>query len=161
MKRREFLKLLGVGGVGTLATAAVLPAMARSHADVAPKLVYDGRYSIAGDYAKRMRDKGVASVDTAGDVVSLWYQDSGAFRLRPGQMMLGYTTWSDYQALRMLIDDTRLGRDNRIQRRGNPTRLVLLQQHSNRHWPESLPVHFTPPSDREKRVQLVTWLAYR
>lgn len=162
MKRRKFLRLLGVGSVTTLATPAVFAATAtRPQLDAVPKLMYDGRYSLAGDYAKRMRDNGIASVDTAGDVVGLWHRDLDAFRLQPGQMMLGYTTWSDYQALQMLIDDARLGRDNRIQGRGNPMRLVLLQQHSGRRWPEALAMHFPRPLHRQKGVQLVTWLAYR
>jgi hypothetical protein len=121
--------------------------------------MFDGRYALAMDYAKRLHKKDIATIDTQGDLVGLWYQDSSAFRLESGQVMLGYTTWTDYQALRILIDDARLGRDHRFGRQGNPNRLILLQQNPGQAWPEGLAEFIPSPLNRQERIQLVAWLA--
>jgi hypothetical protein len=160
MTKRDFLKLLGMGGAGILATPGVLAAMAaRPRVSAVPKLMFDGRYTHAMDYAKRLHKKDIATIDTQGDLVGLWYRDSSAFRLESGQVMLGYTTWSDYQALRILIDDVRLGRDHRLQRQGKPSRLKLLQQNPSQAWPKGLAEYNPSPANRQERIQLVAWLA--
>lgn len=159
MTRREFLKLVGMGGLGMLAAPGVLATMATttSRAHVAPKLLYDGRYANATAYANRLRDKGIPAIDTQGDLVGLWHRNFDAFRLQSAQAMLGYTTWSDYQALRILLNDARRGRVNRLESPADPGRLVLLPQHSSRDWPEGLANCFSSTLNAEKRVHLVAW----
>jgi hypothetical protein len=118
------------------------------------KLIFDGRYPLAMEYAKRLHKRGISSVDTRGDLVGLWYRDSDALRLQPEQVLLGCTTWSDYQVLRILIDDARLGRETRILSQGNYGRPTHLRQDSGvaGRFPETL--------SRENRVHLLTWLAF-
>jgi hypothetical protein len=160
MNRREFVKLLGLGGAGMLVSPRLLATMSiQAQSNLTPKLIFDGRYPFAMEYAMRLHQSGIPSVDTEGDLVGLWYRNSDAFRLRPGQAMLGYTTWSDYRSLRILIDDARLGRDPRLERQGNPGRLTLLQQDSGEPWPQALAGHFPATSGSESGVHLVTWLA--
>ncbi len=161
MKRREFLKLMGLGGVGLFTLPGALAAMAAgSQSKLKPKLIVDGRYPSAMGYAERLHQHGIPSLDTQGDLVGLWYRDADAFRMRSGQVMLGYTTWSDYQSLRILLDDARLGRDPRLGQQGNNVRLMLLQQDRDLAWPETIAGLLPATSDRENGVHLVTWIAF-
>lgn len=159
MRRREFLKLVGMGGAGMLAAPGVLAAMTGKRRIRLPsKLIYDSRYANATAYANRLCDSGIPCIDTQGDLISLWHREFDSFRLRSTQAMLGYTTWSDYQALRGLLNDARLGRDSRYDHPGSPRRLVLLSPDSGRDYPEDPPIQFTSTSKQEANVYLVRWL---
>ena len=161
MNRREFLSLIGVGSVGMLASPGVLAAMTTGIQNgVAPKLMFDGRYSDTLDYARQLQEKGIPAIDTQGDLVGLWYQDLNAFHLEPGQLMLGYTTWSDYQFLRGLIADARLGRESLFDRQGKSALSVHLQRQSGQDWPDALAINLPLPPNPDNPVHLVTWLAF-
>jgi hypothetical protein len=164
MNRREFLEILGFGGAGLLAMPSCLAATATTTAigksgEEVAKLMFDGRYSIVRGHANELANKGLSCIDTGGDLVGLWYRDPDAFRLMSDQVMLGHTTWSDYQALRMLIDEVRLGRDNRIACRAGPRQLVAIDKSSCPSSCGEVLRYCSPRFDPEDSVHLVTWVA--
>ena len=160
MNRREFLEILGLGGASLLAMPSAFAATAVGNrgGEVA-KLMFDGRYSLVRDHAHGLANEGISCIDTGGDMVGLWHRDPDAFSLASGQMMLGHTTWSDFQALRVLIDDVRLGRDNRIASREGHNRLAVLEQNPTRGRYGELARYCSSRFNPQQSVHLVAWVA--
>jgi hypothetical protein len=160
MNRREFLEILGLGGAGLLAIPSAFAATAIGNrvGEVA-KLMFDSRYSLVRDHAHGLANEGISCIDTGGDLVGLWHRDPDAFRLATGQVMLGHTTWSDFQALRVLIDDVRLGRDDRIGSREDHNRFTVLEQNPTRGSCGELARYCSSRFNPQQSVHLVTWVA--